>query len=90
MLPTLPLVMGWTLEIHDLRKRTSQAQSGGTEVSLVPRGSQREGPPREGQLGETLKKRVSQTEAQPTEAERKEERQVLDHLCRSHLCLLEE
>lgn len=38
-------------------------------------GSQREGPTREGQSGGTLKKRVSQTEAQPTEAERKEERQ---------------
>lgn len=41
----------------------------------MPWGSQREGHPREGQSGETLKKRVSQTEAQPTEAERKEERQ---------------
>ena len=41
----------------------------------MPWGSQREGHPGEGQSGETLKKRVSQTEAQPTEAERKEERQ---------------
>lgn len=37
-------------------------------------GSQREGP-QGGTIGGTLKKRVSETEAQPTEAERKEERQ---------------
>lgn len=76
MLPTLPFILGWTLEIHGLRKRTSQAQSGGADRGKTGAvGSQREGPPREGQSGETLKKRVSQTEAQPTEAERKEERQ---------------
>lgn len=52
-------------------------------------GSQREGPTREGQSGGILKKRVSQTEAQPLKQKGKRRGRGLNHLCRTHLCLLE-